>query len=215
MVADQLDRVSGGGQLLVDAAVVIGGAGETGPVDHSSRRSLEYGHYLGLRTAAEVVLPEFRHVLVGQEMDRPRVFGHHGAERTRLRVLSREVGRRGGDEQPEGVEAEKRHVLHTVAVGVYRTGDDLLHGRDLGVEAQGDIAVGHPVGCGRCGPVLLAGVQCGQYSECSRCCMYHSFYHGPFGFDSLGVSRPFDWYRRRGCSGCRRCLPTRRILGRF
>lgn len=201
VVADHLDRVSGSGQLLVDAAVIVGSAGESGPVDHPARRSLEDGHYLGFRVAAEVVLLKLRHVLVGQEVDRPRVFGHHGTERTRLRALGREIGRCGGDEQPEGVEAEKRHVLHAVAVGVHRAGDDLLHGRDLGVEAQGDIAVGHPVGCGCCGPVLLAGVQCGQYSECSRCCTYHSFYHGPCGFDSPGVSRPFGWYRHRGCSG--------------
>lgn len=93
----------------------------------------------------KLILLEFIHILVGQEMDGPGIFGHLSLECAlhlpRAGLLHRDTGLDGRDEKPVTVKAEKCHILHSATVRVYRTGDDFLHRRNFRLEIQHDVAV--------------------------------------------------------------------------
>ena len=179
MVADHPDGIALFRHLRVDPALVGRIAGETGPVDHHAGTALQDGHHLRLGLVAEIVLREFRHILVGHEMNRPGVFGHIGREGARLRARGAELLRRHGrDEQPVCVEAEERHVLHAVSVGVDRTGRNLLHGRNVGIEPERHVAFA----CRRQRirqVILSARDRQDSHSGQGYCRMHHSSYHSP------------------------------------
>ena len=187
VVADQFDGIARGGHLFGYIAVVSCIAGETAPIDHASGRALQHCHDLGLRLVAETVLLEFIHILVGQEMDGPGIFGHLSLECAlhlpRAGLLHRDTGLDGRDEKPVTVKAEKCHILHSATVRVYRTGDDFLHRRNFRLEIQHDVAVAC-LGL-RILPQLAfaARSEQGRYRKQGDKLVYYFLYHISFLFD--------------------------------
>ena len=127
--------------LLVDFPVVSRRTCETGPIYHLARGTLQYGHDFRLGLVAETVLRKILHILVPDEMYRPRILRYTGGKRTLHIALPVQFRIGGRYEEPVRIETEQRHGLHIQSVGVHRPRHHLGHGGYLDPRTQGHITV--------------------------------------------------------------------------
>ena len=116
------------------------------PIDEHTRRTLHVGNDRSLGLVDKILVTVKPRVLVGNEVDYLCLLRDNGIKASRHTRNRRQCCINSGNEESIRVEAEERHVVYILAIGVNSTHSNRFHLRHIHSKANLYIAFGSTAG---------------------------------------------------------------------